>query len=526
MREQLKAYAPYITVFGLVVLLASAVAPRLAQQSGATAPEWLGTALLVAGAVLALAWPLLRPEDVAAAFGARQVRYGGNALVLVAAVLAILVALNFLSTRRYRAWDLTTNKQFTVSRQTVQIVQDLQQPVALTAILGAADSETDSLQRLLDQYKAETDKLTYTRIDPQLDLPELLGLAQRLNLGQNVPGKALVAESGGRHAIVYSFDEQAVTEAIVKASRTRDKTVAFLTGHGEHDITGGGTDGRGYASVKQGLEREGYTVTTQSLSAVTTTLTADAVVIAGPQQPFQPEEAELLADYVEGGGAVLMMLDPGGDSGLGPVLLPWEIRPHGDLVLQSNALFGVTEAAVAVVNQDYQFHSITKDLNRFETRLVGTQSFGVGTPVTTALQVTKLIEVGGNAGSVVWGEKDLAGLQNGQAQADPTDEQPPLTLAVAAEGGEGYGRVVVFGTSNLASDGILQRLGQAANYDLVLNAVNWLTTDEDLISIRPTEPDNRPISPPQSPALLLLVTAVLVPLAIFGIAAWIWWRRR
>ena len=57
--DKLRTAAPYISVFGLFVLLSSLVTPTLARSSGNTPPEWLGTALLGAGAVLALAWPCL-----------------------------------------------------------------------------------------------------------------------------------------------------------------------------------------------------------------------------------------------------------------------------------------------------------------------------------------------------------------------------------------------------------------------------------------------------------------------------------
>jgi ABC-type uncharacterized transport system involved in gliding motility auxiliary subunit len=86
----------------------------------------------------------------------------------------------------------------------------------------------------------------------------------------------------------------------------------------------------------------------------------------------------------------------------------------------------------------------------------------------------------------------------------------------------------MFGTSRFVTDSLFE--GFAAvfglNGNLFLNAMNWLTAEEDLISIRATPPDERPMSPPSNPLLLLLTTAVLVPLAVLGVGMWIWWRRR
>jgi ABC-type uncharacterized transport system involved in gliding motility auxiliary subunit len=84
---------------------------------------------------------------------------------------------------------------------------------------------------------------------------------------------------------------------------------------------------------------------------------------------------------------------------------------------------------------------------------------------------------------------------------------------------------VVFGTSQFVSDAYMQQV-QTLNLALFMNAVNWLTQEEDLITIAPTEPDSRPLQAPTNPRLLLVATALLMPLAVLGVGMWIWWRRR
>lgn len=539
MREMLKESAPYISFFGLVLLAASLFVPALARQTGTELPERIELVLAVVGLILMLAWPLLRPEDLKSAWRRRQTRFGGNVLVLVLAVLAILVAINFLSTRRYYVRDLTANQMFTVSPQTVQILEDLSargQAVTLTAVLPADDAQTaEGLERLVEQYRRASDQVSVARVDPLRDRPEMEALKQRLDLGQAPPNRALVAESGGRHAIVYSFDEQAVTEAIVKATRERQPSVVFTSGHGEHDPNLAGQDGRGYTNVKAQLEREGYTVETRSLATLTGTLEADVVVVAGPQRPFLPREVETLAAFRAGGGGLMLMLDPNVEAGLDSLLSPYEVRPQADLVLQPASPFG--PASVVVTGEDFPPHAITRDLASLLTVLVATRSFIVGSPITATLSASPLANVSGGA----WGETDLEALQGQQAEPGPEDSQPPLTLAVATEGdpsaaaaSEGTdaaasgGRMVVFGTSAVAADTLLQQLppGAVANFDLFLNAVGWLAQDEALISIRPKEPESKPLTPPQSPLLLFLLTTIAIPLAIFGVGASMWWRRR
>ena len=525
--DKLRTAAPYISVFGLFVLLSRLVTPTSARSSGNPPPEWLGTALLGAGAVLALAWPVFCWEDARELFGSRQARYGSNALVLTVAMLALLGVANFFGTRFYTSWDLTENKRFSISNQTKQILDDLKvqnKELKLTAILSQADANAAAeLERLVDRYKQRYPTMSYQRLDPQVDVPALIGLAQRIEQDQP-PGRALVVESGDKHAIAYSFDEQELTSAIVKATRAKVSVVAFTTGHGECGTDGGEQGQCSYAGVRQAMEREGYKVENLNLSAMTDTIKADVVIVAGPSRPFLPAEAKALSDWVQGGGKAMLLISPDQDAGLDDLLGLWDIRPDKDLVIQTNRL-GQLSAAVAVVDTDYQFHATTKDLNRFQTVLVGTQSFSVGTPVDTTLTSTKLLEVSGPG---VYGETDLAGVADQKVEQGPDDKPAPLALAVAGEGGEKGGRLVVFGTSALADDAALAQFqpGATANGDLFLNSVSWLAQDESLIAIRATEPDSRPITPPQNPLLVTLTTLLLIPGAIAAIGLWIWWGRR
>jgi ABC-type uncharacterized transport system involved in gliding motility auxiliary subunit len=231
------------------------------------------------------------------------------------------------------------------------------------------------------------------------------------------------------------------------------------------------------------------------------------------------EEAEQLAEYVENGGAMLVLIDPTVEHGLDPILSPWEIEFKNDLVLDPGSLIG--PSAVPVAGSGYRFHTITKDMNEVASVMLNTRSLDVGTPVTTSLTTTTLLESSEQA----WGETEFT-QEGAQPSASP-EEQGPLALGVAAEGDEDYGRLVVYGTSYLANDAFLQRYGAfTANGDLFLNSVNWLTLEEDLITIRPTEPDDRPLSPPSNSLLLLLLTTVVAPLAVLGVGTWIMWNRR
>jgi len=65
------------------------------------------------------------------------------------------------------------------------------------------------------------------------------------------------------------------------------------------------------------------------------------------------------------------------------------------------------------------------------------------------------------------------------------------------------------------------------NRDLFMNMINWLTADEDLISIRPKSPEDRPLTmTAQKVGTVFWLSVVIFPLGIVGLGLATWWKRR
>ena len=85
-------------------------------------------------------------------------------------------------------------------------------------------------------------------------------------------------------------------------------------------------------------------------------------------------------------------------------------------------------------------------------------------------------------------------------------------------------RVAVFGDSDFAANGAL---GIQGNRDLVLNAMSWLAEQENLISIRPRQPEDRRITLTADQQFrVVLASLLLIPALIIGAGVLTWWRRR
>jgi len=553
MRDALGDYAPYISIFGLFLLGGAAAVTQVAEV-----PDAVAIGLAIAGVVLLLAWPVFRPGDLRAALGMRQARFGGNAVVLTLSVIGILVVLNFLGTRLYSVWDVTSNKRFSISRQTVQILDDLSERgerVRVTALLPSNDPQRADVERLLDGYRRVGDAVEYALVDPRGEPMAFGAIAQRI--GEDPPAQGLLVEAvapasaapvgaaapASRHAIGFTLDEQELTRLVLEATRLEKRQVKFTSGHEEFPLEAG-AQGRGYSGMKAALEREGAEVTSVNLSLLTATLEADAVVVAGPRRRFQPEEEAALQAYVDGGGALMVLLDPQTDPGLDGLLASWGVTARNDVVLDPGRNYNQRPQFPAIVDDGYGFHTITRDLVAIDlvSVLPSARSLAVAPDAVPGATLTTILQTSPQA----WGETNLTGAEDAPVGPDEADATGPLVLGVVGEGAAApeapdgaapaaarAGRIVVFGSADMVSDGFFQELGQLqllgislGNGNLVLNAVNWLTQDEALISIRPTEPDDRPLTPPSNSFMLFLANLVLAPLAVAGIGIWIWWRRR
>jgi ABC-type uncharacterized transport system involved in gliding motility auxiliary subunit len=65
------------------------------------------------------------------------------------------------------------------------------------------------------------------------------------------------------------------------------------------------------------------------------------------------------------------------------------------------------------------------------------------------------------------------------------------------------------------------------NGDLFINSINWLTSKEDLISIRPKLSSTRLLILSQREADWILYSSVgLLPFMAAFMGLWVWWRRR
>jgi ABC-type uncharacterized transport system involved in gliding motility auxiliary subunit len=428
------------------------------------------------------------------------------------AVIAIFGLLNFVGYRHHKRFDLTTEKLYSLSDQTRKVISGLQTDVKVLKFSKQPDQE---LADRMAEYRTFSKHISYELVDPQA----------KLEVARQYKVQAMddvIVAAGDRTERLTQSGEQDLTNAILKVTRDKPKTICFIEGHGEKQLAGAERDGFNTADKK--LKDENYQ--TKAINLVSSNEVppeCSVVVDAGPTKTFFPQEAAMIGKYLDSGGKALLLVDPETEPGLADVLKAWNIGLGKDLVLDVSGvgrLFG-TGPAIPMV-QTYGSHPITRDMTRSatffpEARSVNVLEAGKGEPSTTELLKTT---------EASWAETSLDKKGEKFEFNEGQDRKGPISLGVAASKkiGDKEARLVVIGDSDFASNAGFNFQG---NGDLFLNSVNWLAQEEDLIAIRPKNPADRKVTMTDGQQRMLFwFTVLFMPLAVIGTGAYVWWKRR
>ncbi|HEX2665474.1 MAG TPA: GldG family protein [Candidatus Acidoferrum sp.] len=451
---------------------------------------------------------------------ARQTRYVAYVTLYIAVVVAIITVANVLADRYNKTYDSTANKRYSLSEQTAKIVKDLKEPATIyyydrpTGFSHARDT--------LEQYANLSPKVQVKYVDL-----EKTPLAAR-EAGIKSLGTAIV-EIGTRKEEANGLTEEGITGAFIRDLKSNTRTICFVSGSGEHQIDE--TGGDGYSRLKDLLGKEAYQ--TKSISLLTTAeVPSDCtvMVVAGPKSDYQQPEVDAIKKYVEGGGRAMFLLNPplkmgrteiADNEALSQVLESWGVTPGKDLVLDLNPIgqlagLGYEDALVT----RYDSHEIVNTMKGNATAFPYSRSLEIKSGDKTT--VDKLFE--SSETSLATEKLDTPRIN----ASDPKNKKGPLTLAAAGSYRTGrensQGRFVVVGSSDWVSNAFLPFNG---NRDLAMNAINWLASDEELISIRPKDRDIRTLTMTQSQLNWVGITSLgILPIGVAIAGVWVWWRRR
>ena len=451
---------------------------------------------------------------------ARQTKYAAYAVVYILVVLTAVVIANFLADRYNKSYDATANKRYSLSDQTAKIVKGLKQPA--TIIYFDQGTRFQHAKDLLTEYSNLSPKIQVKYVDPDKNPQEAR------EAGIKNYGTALV-EVGDRKEEAKSMTEEGITGAIIRDLKNTIRTVCFVGGSGEHQIDD--SDRNGYSRFKDLLGKDNYQAKSiDLLQRAEVPNDCTVLVVAGPTRDYQQPEVDAIKKYVEDGGRALLMLDPplkigrsdiADNDALTDLLQSWGVTLDKNLILDLNPIGQLAGLGpqVALVTH-YESQPIVSGLKGSATGFPLSRSMEVKNGDKTSVQ--KLFDSS---------DTSLATNNLNSPRVDPNDpknRKGPMTIAAAGTYNTGkqdsQGRFVVVGSSSWAENSFINFNG---NGDLALNTVDWLSSDEDLISIRPKEREDRRVTMTRAQLNLVRSTSqFILPLIVIVAGVSVWWKRR
>ncbi|MDQ1911340.1 GldG family protein [Paenibacillus sp. GD4] len=454
---------------------------------------------------------------------------GTNAAVLSLAVIGIFIVLTiFLNSMKSMQVDLTENKKFTLSDQTVQTLQALDKEVRLISLTS---DQTDpyikrQVNELVQEYKKRSGKLVFE----EYDIVKNPTVAKQYDVD---PSGTLVVDNGTQKKTVYYADmfqfgqqqgdykfsgEEKLTQALVNLNNKEKRKVYFLSGHNEiplqqMSIWRSGLEGDNYEIKDLNLLRDGKVPED-----------AETLFIIGPQNDLTDKEAEVIKEYLNGKGKLYLALGFNKDmktkwKNIDAIMAQYGIKDQHAVAIdpKQSPMLG----PLAIV-PDYGYHEITKKLQEYGLLTVISQTIALTTenpnadyPATAVLRTT----------SDAYGETDLEQLVRNRTNKDANDVNGPFNIGYVVENKEAKPKAVVLGGSIFLADEFIQLQG---NRDFALNSVGWLQEQKDQVTIRPREGDKlqQALIVGSDANWIFYGTVLIFPLLFLLVGGTIWWRRR
>jgi ABC-type uncharacterized transport system involved in gliding motility auxiliary subunit len=515
--DTIKKYIPYAGM----ALLAAAILAILIWPYNKTMP----LILTVAGLGLIIAYILVNLPALKRGFRRRSFLYSSNLLLMVVLVLGIVVLVNIVSSRYHHRFDLTEAKLHSLSAQSVKVIGSLKNDVMVRCFPDNTQAR-DRMDGLMKMYAYHNpSKFKYEIIDPYKN-PRVL------NYYKITERNTIVLESGGEQNRVTTTNEEDVTNALIKVTRSAKKAVYFLEGHGEASIDD--AEAGGYSQVKEELAKIGYEVKKLSL-ALPSTFPKDCnlLIVPGPKNDLQPEELDTVRAYLKAGGKAFFLVDPQSAPKLPAFFKDFGLDLADDVVVDEVAVLMGGGKFIPFIAA-YESHEITKGF-RYATFFPYVRSV----EALPAKPEGMTVQVLAKTSDTSWAEKRFDQepvFEKGKDRTGPISVAAVVAVEVKTEPKKEdktppvppekkEGRLAVFGSSNFVANRFFARF--ASNGNLFLNTVNWLTQESDLISIQPKTATPRGINlTPTQMRFVFFLSLIILPLIVLITGIVLWLRRR
>jgi len=400
-----------------------------------------------------------------------------NSFVMFFLLCVVLGLLAWLSQKHAVEYDWTANGRHTLSEASRDLLAQMADPIEVTSYARENSLLRDAVKNFIGKYQRHKPDIVLRFVNPDAVPDEVR------NLGISVDGEIIVRYQD-RSEHVTSDKEQVFTNALQRLARNQERWIAFVEGHGErnalnetnHDLS---------VWVKQ-LFNKGYRAQPINLTELQSIPDNTSIlVIASPRIEYLPGELKIIQNYIKTGGNLLWLREPGPTYNLDEIeeQLSLQFYP-GAIIDYAGQLIGIDNPTIALVTESlYSPHAITEG---FEFTTLFPMSGAIEVLPSDKWRSKTILSTGDHT----WSE---TGKLEGEVEySEETDFLGPLAIGVSmerdieiAEGEElvtKQQRIVVMGDGDFLSNTYLANSG---NNELGTRIINWLSSDDEFISIPP-----------------------------------------
>lgn len=474
---------------------------------------------------------------IAASVELRRVRTAAYAGLTLAFSSVFLLSMNYVVTARDVRRDLSYFRTTQPSASTLKMIEKLETPVNAVLFWRKSDDVLQQVEPYFAALAKRSDKFRY-EVQDSAFVPELCR-KHRINgngwilllTGEGDKQKGQTLQIGNE--LTEARAELKKLDGLFQQNFTKlarpERSVALTVGHGEHNSEGtGDKQGDGVRLMEEVWKRLNIKTTRLGLveglgSAVPTG--TGAVIVTGPHEKFMPEEVENLLGYVRKGGRLMLMVEPGNNDGLDPLLAGLGVvRKPGVLASDKNHVrraHNDTDKTLVFSNR-YSSHASVTTAARYQADVASIFVGGVALDRNPA-QITPKPNVSFPLRSASGFFRDLD--RDFTRDADEPEETVNMFAAVTVSEGQGSpeGRALVIGDGDFMTDKVSANNG---NVMVFVDALAWLIGNEELNAEVSSEEDIPIEHSREQDKLWFYATTFGVPLPLLALSAWVSRRRR
>ncbi len=499
--------------------------------------------------------------------------YSANTFFILIGALIISILINsviYVSNKNgvSPSWfrsDLTATKEYDLSSQALNAIENLNEDMEVFIFLRN-DSSKDAIsikrtEDLLSEFSRNSNKnsIKFKYVDPDLDpnLSSTLNIERYLS-GRDLPILVFRLEESQRLAHIVGkdpnekiniFNEKDVISGILISNQVKKKRIFFLSGHEERDINNLDRSSNSLGQAKVSLERDNYdvsSITTDELSRIILNFSLSneldlfpaAIIISDPSDEILESEKNVIQEYISLGGNIMLLLEPDSPKGYIEMVSNWGIISGEGTLIDRISYVAPNLEFLQIKDSNSQIpnHPITHNFDVIYfpgSKFIGLSLKPEEIPITD--EGVPYIKADPLAYTTIssWEETSKEIIEFNQ---DDISGPLPVALAVEAiasikgnpfkqENGEYLkSKMIIFGDTDFASN---RFIFSAKNEDLFANSVNWLTSDVELISIRPKVKVFRELVLTEDERNFVRWSGwIFLPALSLSFGFFNWWRRR